>query len=129
VGPAVELYVSDPDSSWCLLALSGAIFFTFGDLKKGGRTSIYRERPAVLGQSRGGDTKLFCLEVSWFVREVFSFVLALEVGNKNEIKTSSAEMKGGTSPTKLLLYTKHKTFWNPRPVIDLASRAVPVPTN
>jgi hypothetical protein len=34
--------------------------------------------------------------------------------------TSSAEMKVGTSPTKLL----DKTFWNPRPEIDLASRAV-----
>ena len=45
----------------------------------------------MLGQSRGGDSKLFLfcleleLEVSCFVGEVFPspFVLALEVGNKN----------------------------------------------
>jgi hypothetical protein len=35
-------------------------------------------------------------------------------------KTSNAEMKGGTSPTKLL----NKTIWNPRPVIDQSPRAI-----
>jgi hypothetical protein len=58
----------------------GSFFFAFCGLKEGGRTSICRELPGMLGQSRGGDSKLFC-------REVFPFISALEVGNKNEIKT------------------------------------------
>ena len=53
-----------------------------------------------------------------FVGEVLPFISALEVAFL--FPTSSAEMKGKTSPTKLL----DKTIWNPRPMIDLASRAV-----
>jgi hypothetical protein len=47
-------------------------------------------------------------------REVFHFISALEVGNKkrNKNATSSAEMKGVASPTKLL----DKAIWNPRPM-------------
>ena len=57
-GTTSYTYASGLDSSWCLLAFFWAIFFTFGDLKKGGRTSICRKRPEVLGQSRGEDSKL-----------------------------------------------------------------------
>ena len=40
----------------------------------------------MLGQSRGGDSKLFYLEVSW-EWEAPPFISVLEVGNKNKIKT------------------------------------------
>ena len=53
--------------------------------------------------------------------EVFPFISALEVAFLFPTSTSSAEMKGVASPTKLL----DKAIWNPRPVIDLAPRAVP----
>jgi hypothetical protein len=67
---------------------------------------------------------MFCLEVS-YVGGVFAFISALEVTTAQvfyfrAVVTSGAEMKVKTPPTKLL----DKTFWNPRPEIDLASRAV-----
>ena len=65
------------------------------------------------------------------IEEVFLFISAFEVlsfANSHHPhvrhvrirKTSSAEMKGKTSSAKIL----DKTIWNPRPVIDLLSRAI-----
>ena len=71
----------------------GANIFAFGGLKKGGGTPqnhyhVITARGAI-GQSRGWDSKLFCLEARSLVGGAFSAISALEIGNKiynNEIE-------------------------------------------
>jgi hypothetical protein len=85
----------------------------------------------MLGQSWGGDSKLFCLEVSQFADVAFTFISALEVTTAQVFYfravvavTSSAEMKAKTAPIKRPTKLLDKTFWNPHPEIGLTSQAV-----
>jgi hypothetical protein len=53
-----------------------------------------------------------------------AFLFRCLILKRNRNATSSAEMKGKASPTKILL---DKTIWNPCPVIGPVSRAVSGP--
>jgi hypothetical protein len=93
---------------------------------------LFMHNPAIvlIGQSRVGDSKLFCLEVSQkksfppFRRLGFWYRHVKNVPMYRFAKTSNAEMKRMASSTSTEL--TDKTMWNTRLVIDLLSRAITI---